>query len=151
MLKEEVSKNGAKAEGGQVQKNSFFTTLVVSSDFSKDELLEDFLMKEGHSVLKASSVSDAVALTRRFQPDLIFLDSDIVGKVGLALLPELLIEQVSAAIIILASKGDVTEAVEAMKRGAVDYFERPLDTQKLKKAIDIQKALFTSAALLGNV
>jgi DNA-binding NtrC family response regulator len=130
------------SNGELSQKNPFFTTLVVDGKFSIDGVLEGFLKSEGHFILKADSPQEALSLTRRFQPDLILLDSQVEGVSGVALLPELLMEHNLAAVILLALTPSVSEAVEAMKWGAVDVLERPLDLKKLKLAVDIQKALF---------
>jgi DNA-binding NtrC family response regulator len=124
-------------------KNSFFTTLLVDGKAPAQEGLEAFLKKEGHFVLKAESVKEALAMTQRFQPDLILLDSEWKGSSGLALLPDLLAVRASAAVIVLAVTPSIRDAVEAMKMGAVEVLERPLDMDRLKAAIDIQKALFT--------
>jgi DNA-binding response OmpR family regulator len=136
------SRNGAQAAASAAGKNLFFTTLVVNNHFPLDGVIESFLKSEGHSMLTAGTPQEALAKIRQFQPDLILLDSELDGVNGLALLPELLFEQVSAAVIILASKPSVSDAAESIKLGAVDYFERPLDPEKLKRIIDIQKALF---------
>jgi DNA-binding NtrC family response regulator len=133
---------GPHINGALSQKNPFFTTLVVDGKFSIDGILEGFLKSEGHFILRAESAEEALALTRRFQPDLILLDSQVEGVSGVALLPELLLEHNLAAVIMLALTPSVLEAVEAMKWGAVDVMERPLDLKKLKLAVDIQKALF---------
>jgi DNA-binding response OmpR family regulator len=126
----------------EAQKNSQFRTLVVDGNFFFTGFLEKFLESEGHFILTASTIKDAVAKTRQFQPDLILLDSELEGVAGLALLGELLMEQSSAAVILLARQPSIADAVEAIKLGATDYFERPLDPQRLRHAIDNQKALF---------
>ena len=136
------STNGSTPEAVPNQKNPFFTTLVVDGRSNFIGILEDFLKTEAHSILRAESAEDAVAKTRQYQPDLILLDSELEGITGLALLGELLLEQNSAAVIMLAMHPSVPDAVEAIKRGAVDYLERPLDLKRLKQSIDIQKALF---------
>jgi DNA-binding NtrC family response regulator len=141
-----MAENGAAnghPEHGLPQKNSFFTTLLVDGKAPTQEGLEAFLKKEGHFVLKAESAEEALAMTHRFQPDLILLDSEWKGSSGLALLPDLLAVRASAAVIVLAVTPSIRDAVEAMKMGAVEVLERPLDLKKLKVAIDIQKALFT--------
>jgi DNA-binding NtrC family response regulator len=130
------------SNGALSQKNPFFTTLVVDGKFAIDGVLEAFLKSEGHFILKAESAEEALALTRRFKPDLILLDSQVEGISGVTLLSELLLVHDTAAVIMLALTPSVLEAVEAMKWGAVDVLERPLDLKKLKLAIDIQKALF---------
>jgi DNA-binding response OmpR family regulator len=128
-----------------------FTTLVVDANFSFAGFLENFLETEGHSILRASSAEDALAKTRRFQPDLILLDNDLNGISAVALLPALLMEQASAAIILLAATPSISEAVEAIKRGAADYLARPINPQKLKQAIDAQHLLFSFGGKLGQV
>lgn len=126
------------------QKNAFFTTLLVDGAFAKEGVLEKFLKAEGHFVLNAESADEALALTAKFKPDLILLDSELKGTSGLELLPELMIEHPEAAVIILATtpRPHMNLAVEAIKWGAVDVMERPLDLAKLKIAIDLQKKLF---------
>ena len=90
----------------------------------------------------AESAEDALAKTRRFEPDLILLDCELKGLTCLHLLPELLVEHPSASVILLANRPSVSNVVEAMNLGAVDFFERPLDLQRLKRAIARQKAYF---------
>ena len=122
--------------------NSFFTILVLDSEFRIDGTLEDFLRSERYAFIMADSAEDALAKPRRFQPDLILLDCELKGLACLSLLPELLMEHPAAAVILLASRPSVSNVVEAMQLGAVDFFERPLDLGRLKAAIEAQRALF---------
>jgi DNA-binding NtrC family response regulator len=137
--------NHVKADPSGSRKNSFFTTLVVDNEASFASFLEEFFKIEGHFILRAVTAKDALEKARQFQPDLILLSNQLKGDSGLTLLPELLLEHPSAAVILMANQPSIQEAVEAMKNGAVDYLERPLDLQKLKQAIDLQKALFKTA------
>jgi DNA-binding response OmpR family regulator len=123
-----------------------FRTLVVDGHFFLTGFLEKFLEVEGHVILTATSVKEALAKTRQFQPDLILLDGGLDGVQGLELLGELLIEQASAAVVVLARTPSIAEAVEAIKMGALDYLDQPLDLQKLKQAIETQKLLTKSQA-----
>jgi len=125
-----------------VRKNAFFTTLVIDDKLTFAGFLEEFLKSEGHYIMRAVSAGEALEKTLEFQPDLILLSNELTGTNGLALLPELLIEQATASVIVMANKPSISEAVEAMKLGASDYLERPLDPKRLKVAIDMQKALF---------
>jgi DNA-binding response OmpR family regulator len=138
---EQVNKNGVVPHIA-VKKSPFFTTLIGDDRDPPDMVLENFLKDDGHSVLRAVTAAGALAVTREFQPDLILLESILEGKSSLPLLPGLLLEQSAAAVIVLATHPSVSDAAEAIKMGAVDYFERPLDLTKLKAAIDLQKALF---------
>lgn len=135
---------GKGMHDGEVHKNAFFTTLLVDGKEPVDKELETFLKAEGHFILKAESAADAVAMTKRFQPDLILLDSQWKGSSGVSLLPDLLAQRSVAAVILMSVTHSIPDAVEAMKMGAVEVLERPLDFKKLKMAMDIQKALFMS-------
>ena len=129
----------------EARQNAYFTILVLGGGFAIGGILEDFLRSEGYPVLLAESAEDALAKTRRFEPSLILLDCDRKGVPCLILLPELLSAAPSAAVILLGDGPDgagVSSAVEAMNRGAADFFTCPLDFNRLKSAIDRQKALF---------
>lgn len=136
------AKQAKDAASSLTQKNSFFTILVVDGEASEAGLFEDFLKAEGHFVLRAESAEDALAKAHKFQPDLILLGCDIPGVSCLELLPRLLMVQSSAAVIMLADKPTIRDAVTAMKIGAMDFIQTPLDLKKLKESIDFQKALF---------
>lgn len=123
-------------------KNSYFTILVLDSDYSIHSTLENFLRAEGYPVLMAESAEQALAKTHRFKPSLILLDCELKGLTCLTLLPELMIENPEAAVILLANRPKVSNVVAAMQMGAADFFERPLDIKRLKQVIDQQKAFF---------
>jgi DNA-binding NtrC family response regulator len=127
-------------------KNPLFTTLVIEGSASFAVFLEEFFKTEGHYIVRSGSAEDALAKTRDFRPDLILLDNELDGVNALALLPELLMEHASAAVVVMAGHPSISEAVEAMKLGAADYLERPLNPQKLKRAVDLQKALYSRQA-----
>lgn len=141
---------GALAGNGRPPKNALFTTLLVDGVAPTEKDLEVFLKEEGHFVLKAESAAEAVSMTLRFQPDLILLDSKWKGTSGLALLPELLAARSAAAVIVMAVTPSIPDAVLAMKMGAVEVLERPLDFKKLKVAMDTQKALFMGEDASGD-
>jgi DNA-binding NtrC family response regulator len=121
------------------QENSFFTILVVDPKASLDAVLEDFLKTELQYSVRARSAEEALAATRQFQPDLILLNDSMK-----ALLDGLLMEQPSAAVILMAEAPSISGAVDAMRQGAVDYLELPMDLQKLRSAILLQKSLSRS-------
>jgi DNA-binding NtrC family response regulator len=123
-------------------RNAVFTTLVADADLYFDSFLGDFLKAEDHFILRASTAEQTLAMTRQYMPDLILLDNDLEGCQGLSLMAELLLEHSGSAVIVMASHASVLEAVEAMKLGAAEYLERPLNSTRLKQAIDLQKELF---------
>jgi DNA-binding NtrC family response regulator len=124
------------------QKNVVFTTLVIEADLAYADFLAEFMRSEGHYTLRADTAESALAMVRQHWPDLILLNREMNGTNGLKFLPELLMEHPSAAIIMMASHSNAMDAVEAIKLGAVDYFERPLDAAKMRVAIATQRALY---------
>jgi DNA-binding NtrC family response regulator len=139
-LKAPAGKKTAKSS--RVQKKDFFTILVVDGVADDPGLFDEFLKSEGHFTFRAESAADALEKTRKYQPDLILLGCDMPDINCVELLPQLLLEQPSAAVIVVASHPTTREAVEAMKIGAMDFLLYPLDLKELKAAIDYHKSLF---------
>lgn len=70
------------------------------------------------------------------KPGCLLLDIRMPGMTGLQL-QELLIKQGSSMpVIILTGHGDVPAAVQAMKNGAIDFIEKPLDVEMLLGSIE---------------
>ena len=123
-------------------RNPLFTILVVDREPPFDVVLDEHVETHGHFVLRAPTMREALAKAREFEPNLILLNRDIEGAEGLAVIPEILMECPSAALVLMASKPRVEEAVEAMRQGAVDYLPIPLDPDRLRRVIETQKANF---------
>jgi DNA-binding response OmpR family regulator len=115
--------------------------LIVDSDFHFVEFLEVFLRSQGHSVDRAFNAADALLQTRSFKPELILLNTHLESESGIHLLPELLMEQVSASVVMLTGMPSSENAVEAIKRGASDYLEKPVNYEKLNQAIQSHRML----------
>jgi DNA-binding NtrC family response regulator len=118
-----------------------FTTLVVDGDSYLNNGLGKFLEAEGHQVITATDPKDVIEKVRQHLPDMILVNIESKGIVGLDLLAEMLLVNPHASVILMAGRSRISEAVEAIKAGAVDYLEWPLDLDKLKQAIEAQKQL----------
>jgi DNA-binding NtrC family response regulator len=134
--------DGAPAPDPTPARRPEFRTLVVDADRFMTTPLELLLAADGQGVLTADSPESALAMTRQFQPNLILLDAGVIGGSHLELLGELLIEQAEAAVVVIARQASIAEAVEAIKMGALDYLERPLDLKRLARLIEEQRAWF---------
>jgi len=128
--------------GAQAPENAPFKILILDANQLIGEAAIEFLETEGHQVLHAGSAVEALALTSQFQPDLILLDNEVAHTPGHNLLSELLMEQTRAAVVVLAKHPKISDAVDAIRQGATDYVEGPLDLQKLGLAIESQKSTF---------
>ncbi len=69
------------------------------------------------------------------QPGCLILDLQIPGLNGLGLQQELAVEPASYPVIFLSGNGDTHSIVQAMKRGAVNFLQKPFDHDELLAAV----------------
>jgi two-component system, NtrC family, nitrogen regulation response regulator NtrX len=105
--------------------------LVVDDEDGIRRVLAQLLEYEGHDVRAASSGGEALAVYPEFQPDLTFLDVKMARKDGLEVLSELREQDPSALIVMISGHGTIETAVDATRRGAYDFLEKPLDTDRI--------------------
>ena len=94
------------------------------------------LQKAGYECEHAENLNDGRALARQFSPDIALLDMRLPDGNGMDLLTELVAKGV--AVIAMTAYGEVADAVNAMKQGAVDYLKKPVDLEEL--LLVVQKA-----------
>lgn len=80
------------------------------------------------------------------RPGCLLLDVRMPGKSGLEIQAELQQQQTHLPVIVMTGHGDVSMAVQAMKNGAFDFFEKPFNDQQLLDCIN--KALQQHQQLL---
>ena len=66
--------------------------------------------------------------------DVVFLDLWLQTESGLTLLPEILRRQPEVGVIVITAYASFESAVEAMKRGAVDYLPKPFTPEQVRSA-----------------
>lgn len=94
------------------------------------------LQKAGYECEHVESLQDARSVLRQFMPDIVLLDMRLPDGNGLDLLPEFVAK--NAAVIVMTAHGEISDAVNAMKQGAIDYLKKPIDLEEL--LLSIQKA-----------
>lgn len=102
------------------------------------------LQKAGYECEHVESLQDARSILRQFIPDIVLLDMRLPDGNGLDLLPEFVAK--NAAVIVMTAHGEISDAVNAMKQGAIDYLKKPIDLEEL--LLSIQKA--ETAAIHSN-
>jgi DNA-binding NtrC family response regulator len=105
--------------------------MVVDDEETICVALSAWLAKEGYTVETALSGQAALAQMERKRCDLYLVDFKMPGMDGLQLLAEIKSRQPDAAVIMITAHGSIQSAVEAMKRGAVDYLCKPFDPEEL--------------------
>lgn len=102
--------------------------------------LEILLRSHGFKVVASRS---AEAFKESFDPEepcCVLLDIKMPGMSGLDLLDWLIAQGHRVPVIMLSGHGDIRAAVRAMKNGAIDFLEKPVDADILLGALDEAKA-----------
>lgn len=105
--------------------------LIVDDEKGQREILTLILRKEGFETTDVAGVSEALALLGRREFDLILTDLKMQGESGLDLLEQVMTEDPQQCVIMMTAHGTVDSAVSAMKQGAFDYLEKPLERENL--------------------
>jgi two-component system nitrogen regulation response regulator NtrX len=105
--------------------------LVVDDESGIRGALEQLFEYEGHEVRVAEDGMDGIELANEFRPDVIFLDVKMPGLDGLDVLARLREEDPSTLVVMISGHGTIDTAVEATRKGAYDFLEKPLDTDRL--------------------
>jgi DNA-binding NtrC family response regulator len=106
--------------------------LAVDDERASCEALAEMLSAWGHKVECAFDGTDALKRAAEFRPDVVVSDVAMPETDGLWLLQALKEEHPDCPVILLTGQGTVEAAVAAVRQGAYDYIEKPLDIAKLK-------------------
>lgn len=110
------------------------TIAIIDDDAHIGDILADVLAREGYSVLRAYSGTEALYLLSRNRPDLILLDLMLPGLSGEEVLPRVK----GVPVIILSAKADVRDKVDLLLGGAADYVTKPFDMRELLARVAVQ-------------
>ncbi len=105
--------------------------LVVDDEEGIRRILRQVLEYEGHEVRTAGGGGEAVSLFEEMRPDLTFLDVKMARMDGLEALDHIRRTDANALVVMISGHGTIETAVEATRRGAYDFLEKPLDTDRL--------------------
>ncbi|MEX2465597.1 MAG: sigma-54 dependent transcriptional regulator, partial [Gemmatimonadota bacterium] len=127
--------------------------LVVDDEKGIREALVQVFQYEGHEVRACEDAPDGIAAVSDFRPDVTFLDVKMPGMDGLEALSRIREEDPRAVVVMISGHGTIDTAVEATRKGAYDFLEKPLDTDRLlvtlRRALEL-KGLTESVADLRS-
>jgi len=105
--------------------------LVVDDEKNQRELYHMILEDAGYDVRTASSGEHALREYEDQPVDFVLTDYNMTGMDGLALLKELVSRDPSIIVVMVTAFGSVDSVKEALRSGAYDYLEKPVDRDKL--------------------
>ncbi len=105
--------------------------LLVDDDANILTTLSMRLEAMGYQVATAADGPSAIETASRINPDLMLLDLRLPGMSGLEVLDAVKSARNDIEVIMLTAQSSVETAVAAIKAGAYDYIEKPIDSQRL--------------------
>ncbi|MGH7369546.1 MAG: sigma-54-dependent transcriptional regulator [Candidatus Methylomirabilaceae bacterium] len=115
--------------------------LIIDDELVFARSVAQFLNRSGHECSNLSSAEESLSWIEAERPDLILLDIKLAGMGGLEALKRIAGLDPNAIVIMMTAFSSVESAVAAMKEGAYDYLQKPIDHDELK--LTIEKALET--------
>ncbi len=117
------------------------TILVVDDEENARKNISVFLQKREYEVLCAANLKEARTIINQGRADIILLDVQLPDGYGPDLLEETTRLPVQPPIILITAFGDIEMAVEAMKNGAHDFLQKPIEFTSLEKSVSRAKEL----------
>jgi len=105
--------------------------LIIDDEKSLREVLQYFFHKQGFEVSIAANYTEGLAAALRSNPDVVLCDIKMPDGNGLDLLARVHEEKLDMPVIMITAHGSTEDAIQAMKRGAVDYIPKPFDNDEL--------------------
>jgi DNA-binding NtrC family response regulator len=112
---------------------------VVDDELLHRTWLSEHLDQAGYDVVTAADGNEGQKILQETGPDMMLLDVRLPGRSGIELLSTYHAIDRDLVIIMMTAYGEIETAVQALKAGAHDFLEKPLDADNL--VITIDKAL----------
>jgi UDP-3-O-[3-hydroxymyristoyl] N-acetylglucosamine deacetylase len=122
--------------------------LIVDDEMSILESLSGILEDEGYQAITARNGIEGLEISSREFPDVTFLDIWMPDMDGLEVLRRLRAQDPDRVIIMISGHGTIASAVKAVKSGAFDFIEKPLNMDEI--LLSLQKAMEHRSLLMEN-
>ena len=111
------------------------TVLVVDDEQTARSFVGGALGDAGYEAIEAGDLAQARQAIATGAADIVLLDVVLPDGSGLSLLQQIARENPSPPVILITAFGEVELAVQAMKQGALDFLQKPLDLEQLIGAV----------------
>ena len=107
------------------------TILVVDDEPQILSLLSEVLKEAGYEVVLARNATEGLQRFSEAKPDLVLLDLKLPDGDGLDVLKRMRERVPDALVVIMSGFGTISTAIEALRRGAYDFIEKPLEENRV--------------------
>ncbi len=112
--------------------NAAQKVLIVEDELNARLGLAELISGWGYRTEMAEDGVEALEKIASFEPAMLVLDMRMPRMDGLQLLARLHEQEMKLTVIMLTAQGTIDSAVEAMRLGAYDYIQKPVDPQRLR-------------------
>jgi two-component system response regulator HydG len=110
--------------------------LIIDDESKHAEVVAESLERVGYECVVATSGSAGAKMIEQEEPDVILTDLKMDGVDGLAILRKARQELPDSEVVVITGHGDVQTAVEAMKAGATNYLQKPVNLAELRAMVE---------------
>ncbi len=110
--------------------------LLVDDEADLRSTLTEYLTELGHEIRQAGSCAEALEVAKAWPPQVALLDQGLPDGMGLDLLPKLKELRPGCLVLMLTGFSSTKLAVQAMRLGAENYLEKPIDLEELKAQLE---------------
>ena len=105
--------------------------LIIDDERAIRRALREILEFEEFEVVEAENGKDGFEKASSTVFDMIFCDIKMPQMDGMEVLDELLKAKIDTPVIMISGHGNIETAVQAIKKGAFDFIEKPLDLNRI--------------------
>jgi len=124
------------------------TILIAEDDLNVGESLRSLLKKKGYTIRLAQNGKEALQLFRQGSADLLITDLVMPKMDGIELLEAVKSLKPEAEVIVISAQGTIEKAVQAMKLGAFDFIEKPINPRVI--SLLVERAIEKQTLILQN-
>jgi len=111
------------------------TALLVENEEAICRQLTEELQRNSFAVLIADNIHQAYELLTSQQVDIVLADIELTNLNDVELLKKIKSKRASIEVILLTDPEHHNIAIESLRNGAIDYFEKPVNTEELSTII----------------
>jgi len=105
--------------------------LIIDDERSIRNALKEILEFEGYSVFDAEDGESGLTILKQQTIDLVFCDIKMPKMDGIEVLAQIIQHNEGIPVVMISGHGTIDTAVEAIKKGAFDFIEKPLDLNRI--------------------
>jgi DNA-binding NtrC family response regulator len=110
-----------------------YDLLIIDDDPLCIQLVTDVLQRERFRILRATNAAEGMNLIAECQPRVVLLDLVMPGVQGMELLDQIIGADPRIDVMLMTGYYSTDSAVEAIQKGAYDYWTKPLDVNRLRQ------------------